>query len=86
MDVRMPNMDGYEASDAIRKLKRPDALTVPIIAMTANAFKEDVDKALAHGMNAFGKAAWLWKTIGNDHKTHSRLNSFLIFPSNEAYF
>ncbi len=52
MDIRMPNMDGYEASDAIRKLNRPDALTVPIIAMTANAFKEDVDKAIEHGMDA----------------------------------
>ncbi|MDR2523832.1 MAG: response regulator [Synergistaceae bacterium] len=52
MDVQMPNMDGYEASDAIRALARPDAKTVPIVALTANAFKEDVDKAISHGMNA----------------------------------
>jgi CheY-like chemotaxis protein len=48
----MPNMDGYEAAMAIRALNRPDAETVPIVAMTANAFKDDVDKALANGMNA----------------------------------
>jgi signal transduction histidine kinase len=51
MDVQMPNMDGYEASERIRSLDRPDAKTVPIIAMTANAYKEDIDKALASGMN-----------------------------------
>ena len=51
MDVQMPHMNGYEASEAIRALPRPDAKTVPIIAMTANAFKEDVDMAFAHGMN-----------------------------------
>ncbi|MDL2259090.1 response regulator [Eubacteriales bacterium OttesenSCG-928-K08] len=52
MDVQMPNMDGYEASAAIRALEREDAKTVPIVALTANAFKEDMDKALGHGMNA----------------------------------
>jgi signal transduction histidine kinase/ActR/RegA family two-component response regulator/HAMP domain-containing protein len=52
MDVQMPNMDGYEASAAIRALDRPDAKTVPIVAFTANAFKEDIDKAIASGMNA----------------------------------
>jgi CheY-like chemotaxis protein len=52
MDVQMPGMDGYEAASAIRALKRPDAQSVPIVAITANAFKEDIDKALAHGMNA----------------------------------
>lgn len=51
MDVQMPRMDGYEASEAIRGLERPDAKTVPIIALTANAFKEDMDKAASHGMN-----------------------------------
>jgi CheY-like chemotaxis protein len=51
MDVQMPNMDGYEASGHIRNLEREDAKTVPIIAMTANAYKEDIDKALAVGMN-----------------------------------
>ena len=52
MDVRMPVMDGLEATAAIRKLDRPDAKTVPIIAMTANAFDEDVQLSLQAGMNA----------------------------------
>ncbi|MDR1490247.1 MAG: PAS domain S-box protein [Desulfovibrio sp.] len=51
MDVQMPNMNGYDASRAIRALNRPDAVSVPIIAMTANAFKEDVEQAFASGMN-----------------------------------
>ena len=52
MDVRMPVMDGLEATASIRKLDRPDAKTVPIIAMTANAFDEDVQLSLQAGMNA----------------------------------
>jgi signal transduction histidine kinase/ActR/RegA family two-component response regulator len=52
MDIQMPNMDGYEACAAIRALDRDDAKTIPIIALTANAFKEDIDKALASGMNS----------------------------------
>jgi PAS domain S-box-containing protein len=52
MDVQMPNMNGYDASLAIRALDRKDAKRVPIVALTANAFKEDIDKALASGMNA----------------------------------
>ncbi|MDR0622191.1 MAG: response regulator [Deltaproteobacteria bacterium] len=52
MDVQMPIMDGYQASAAIRHLDRSDAQNVPIIALTANAFKEDIDKALQAGMNA----------------------------------
>ncbi len=52
MDVQMPRLDGYQASQAIRNLDRPDAASVPIVAMTANAFKEDVDRAIACGMNA----------------------------------
>ena len=52
MDVRMPEMDGLEATMAIRALNRPDAKTVPIIAMTANAFDEDVQRSLQVGMNA----------------------------------
>ncbi len=51
MDIQMPEMDGYEAAEKIRALDRPDAKTVPIIALTANAFKEDIDKALRSGMN-----------------------------------
>ncbi len=52
MDVRMPEMDGLEATVAIRALDRADARTIPIIAMTANAFDEDVQRSLQAGMNA----------------------------------
>ncbi len=52
MDVRMPEMDGLEATAAIRALDRPDAKTVPIVALTANAFDEDVQRSLQAGMNA----------------------------------
>lgn len=50
MDVRMPIMDGYEATMAIRKLERGD-VNIPIIAMTADAFSEDIQKCLECGMN-----------------------------------
>lgn len=50
MDIRMPVMDGYDAAKAIRSLKREDS-QVPIIAMTADAFSEDIEKCLACGMN-----------------------------------
>ncbi|MBR4537565.1 MAG: amino acid permease [Clostridia bacterium] len=52
MDVRMPEMDGLEASAAIRALDREDAKRIPIIALTANAFDEDVQRSLQVGMNA----------------------------------
>jgi signal transduction histidine kinase/DNA-binding response OmpR family regulator len=52
MDVRMPMMDGLQATVNIRHWDRPDARTVPIVAMTANAFDEDVEKSRAAGMNA----------------------------------
>lgn len=52
MDIRMPVMDGLEAARAIRELAREDAGTVPIIAMSANAFEEDVATSLTAGMNA----------------------------------
>ncbi|MCL1911514.1 MAG: ATP-binding protein [Leptospirales bacterium] len=51
MDVQMPEMDGYEAASRIRAMERADAKTVTIIALTANAFKDDIDKALQSGMN-----------------------------------
>ena len=51
MDVQMPEMDGYEATRQIRLLDVPAAKTIPIIAMTANVFREDIEKCLAAGMN-----------------------------------
>lgn len=51
MDIRMPLLDGYEATHHIRQSGLADAHSIPIIAMTANAFVEDVRKCLAHGMN-----------------------------------
>lgn len=52
MDIRMPIMTGYEATKKIRALPRPDAAVIPIIAMTADAFSEDVQRCLECGMNA----------------------------------
>jgi signal transduction histidine kinase/CheY-like chemotaxis protein len=52
MDIMMPVMNGYDAARAIRASKHPDAATIPIIAMTANAYEEDVKAALNAGMNA----------------------------------
>lgn len=52
MDIMMPVMDGLAATRAIRNLDRPDAKTIPIIAMTANAFAEDAEKCIAAGMDA----------------------------------
>ena len=51
MDVMMPIMNGYEATRRIRKMDRPDAKTIPIIAMTANAFLEDIQESKDAGMN-----------------------------------
>ena len=50
MDIRMPVMNGYEAAKAIRALERPDA-KLPIIAMTADAFSDDIQRCLDCGMN-----------------------------------
>ena len=52
MDMRMPEMDGLEATMAIRNLDRADAKTIPIIALTANAFDEDVQRSMQAGLNA----------------------------------
>jgi PAS domain S-box-containing protein len=51
MDVHMPEMDGYEATRRIRALDTPEAEKIPIVAMTANVFREDIEKCLASGMN-----------------------------------
>lgn len=52
MDIQMPIMNGYEAAQAIRSSTHPQSATIPIIAMTANAFAEDIKNALSAGMNA----------------------------------
>ncbi len=52
MDVMMPVMDGFAACRAIRDLERADAGTVPVIAVTANAFSDDREHSIAAGMNA----------------------------------
>jgi CheY-like chemotaxis protein len=62
MDVRMPEMDGLEAAAAIRALDREDARRIPIIALTANAFDEDVQRSLQAGMNAH-----LTKPVESEH-------------------
>jgi CheY-like chemotaxis protein len=68
MDIRMPEMDGLEATQAIRALDRPDAKSIPIIALTANAFDEDVQRSLQVGMNAHltkpVEPEHLFKTLG----------------------
>ena len=68
MDVRMPEMDGLEATAAIRAMRRADARRIPIIALTANAFDEDVQRSLQAGMNAHlskpVEAEVLVKTLG----------------------
>jgi len=51
VDWRMPDMDGYEATRTIRSMDIPRAKTIPIVAMTANVFREDIEKCLAAGMN-----------------------------------
>ncbi|MEG2881918.1 MAG: response regulator [Christensenella sp.] len=52
MDIRMPVMDGLTATKSIRQMRKADAKTIPIIAMTANAFEEDIEKTKIAGMNA----------------------------------
>ena len=52
MDIMMPKLDGIAATKAIRAMERPDAVEIPIIAMTANAFEEDARKCVEAGMNA----------------------------------
>ncbi len=64
MDVQMPKMDGYEATRRIRALEVPRAKTVPIVAMTANVFREDIARCLEAGMNSHvGKPIFLSEVI-----------------------
>ena len=65
MDVQMPEMDGYEATRLIRSQDFPNAKNIPIVAMTANVFKEDIDRCMAAGMNAhLGKPLNMNEVIG----------------------
>jgi len=69
MDIQMPVMDGYEATRNIRSLDAPNAITVPIVAMTANVFKEDVDNCIAAGMNDhIGKPIDLHEMVNTLHR------------------
>ena len=52
MDIQMPELDGHEATRRIRELSRPDAKVIPLVAMTANAFVDDIKKAKKAGMNS----------------------------------
>lgn len=72
MDVRMPVMDGLTATETIRALSRPDAKTIPIIAMTANVFDEDVERSMQAGMNAH-----LFKPIEPD-KLYAKLTELIL--------
>ena len=69
MDMRMPEMDGLEATRRIRSMDRPDAKSIPIIALTANAFDEDVQRSLQAGLNAHlskpVEPAYLIETLEN---------------------
>ena len=73
MDIHMPNMDGFEATRRIRGSGLPRSATIPIIAMTANVFKEDIDKCLASGMNSH-----LGKPI-DQYQVITRLKRYLIW-------
>lgn len=70
MDIRMPIMNGYEATKAIRDLDREDAATIPIIAVSADAFAEDIRKCLDAGMNAHIAKPFNMSVVINQLKTH----------------
>ena len=76
MDVRMPEMDGLEATAAIRALEREDAKRIPIVALSANAFDEDVQRSMQAGMNAH-----LSKPVESDRLM--RILGELVFESEE---
>ena len=74
MDVQMPETDGYEATRRIRALDNPHAKTIPIVAMTANVFREDIEKCLDAGMNGH-----IGKPLDFD-EVLKQLHLFLTFP------
>ncbi len=72
MDIQMPVMDGFEATRRIRAMDLPEAKTVPIVAMTANVFREDIEKCLQSGMNDH-----LAKPI-DEHLLFEKLTNYLL--------
>ena len=75
MDVQMPEKDGYDATRCIRAMDFPKAKTIPIIAMTANVFREDIEKCLEAGMNGhIGKPLDFNEVLStlSDHLTSRR--------------
>ena len=77
MDVHMPNMDGYEATRRIRASDLPQAKTIPVVAMTANVFKEDIESCIASGMNDH-----LGKPIDSDELL-ATLRRYLLTRNNQ---
>ncbi len=81
MDIHMPNMNGYETAEKIRRSNKMDALTVPIIAVTADAFKETEERVLLCGMNGFifkplnfaKLSDVVKKVLGNQLNTNERI-------------
>ena len=91
MDVMMPVMDGLEATRRIRAMKRPDARTIPIIAMTANAFAEDRQLAFAAGMDMHiakpleARRWWKrWSGLSNPRENRSRSARRMIYKGKSA--
>jgi CheY-like chemotaxis protein len=80
MDVQMPEMDGYEATRHIRALGTPKALSIPILAMTANVFREDIEKCLAAGMNGH-----IGKPIDFEDML-AKLRKYLLGQGNDRVF
>jgi CheY-like chemotaxis protein len=77
MDVQMPEMDGYEATRKIRALDIPKAKQIPIIAMTANVFREDIDRCFEAGMNGHvGKPLDFDEVLSILHKYLNRIKPF----------
>jgi signal transduction histidine kinase len=76
MDVQMPGMDGYEATRKIRSLSHPHAKRVPIVAMTANVFLDDIERCIASGMNDH-----LGKPL-DFHEVLAKLNKYLPKKNN----
>lgn len=74
MDIKMPQMDGYEATIRIRNMEHPQAKSIPIIAMTAEAFTEDIETAIAAGMNAhIAKPYSLERIVGAIKETKNKI-------------